>query len=78
MKKFYNIRARQQIKIIIPSSASAGCNVTLPFADLIADGATGFASGLTGGLAFAATALCQRGLKVRFVDCLNVFHVISS
>lgn len=49
----------------------------LTFTDLIADGATGFASGLTGGLAFSATAFCQRGLKSRFVDGFNVFHSLK-
>ena len=50
----------------------------LPLADLIADGATCLARRLTRGLAFAATALLERGLKRRLVDGLDVFHVISS
>ena len=50
----------------------------LTFANLIADGTTGFARRLARRLTFAATALLNRGLKIRLVDCLDVFHVISS
>ena len=50
----------------------------LTFADLIADGAAGFAGTLARRLTFAATALLNRRLKIRLVDCLDVFHVISS
>ena len=49
----------------------------LTFANLIADGAAGLARTLTRGLALAATAFRQRGLKIRFVDSLNMFHIIS-
>ena len=50
----------------------------LAFTNLVADGATGFARALARGLAFAATAAFARGLKIRFVDGLDVFHGISS
>ena len=50
----------------------------LTFANLVADGATGFARRLTRRLTLAATALLNRGLKIRLVNCLDVFHVISS
>ena len=49
----------------------------LTFTNLIADGAAGLARTLTGGLALAATAFRKRGLKIRFVDSLNMFHIIS-
>ena len=50
----------------------------LTFANLVADGAAGLAGTLARGLTFAATALLERGLKVRLVNGLDVFHVISS
>ena len=50
----------------------------LAFTNLIADGATCLARALARGLAFAATALFERGLKIRLVDCLDVFHFYSS
>ena len=46
------------------------------FANLVADGATGFARALARGLAFAATAVLECCLQVRFVDSFDVFHVV--
>jgi hypothetical protein len=45
------------------------------FTNLIADGATGLASGLAGSLALAAAAFFDCLLKIGLVDSLNVFHV---
>ena len=49
----------------------------LTFADLIADSATGFASGLARCLALAATAALHARLQIGLIDCLNVFHTIQ-
>jgi len=50
----------------------------LTFANLIADGATSFASGLAGGLALAAAAFLQRVLQSGLVNGFNVFHLVSA
>ena len=50
----------------------------MTLANLIADGAAGLAGTLARGLTFAATALLERGLKIRLVNGLDVFHFISS
>ena len=47
----------------------------MTFANLIADGATGLASRLTGRLTLSATAALQSFLQVCFVDSFNMFHV---
>ena len=47
----------------------------LAFANLVADGAAGFARALARSLAFAAAAALECRLQVRFVDSLDVFHV---
>ena len=44
------------------------------FADLVADGAGSFARALARRLTFAAAALVERVLKIRFVDGFDVFH----
>ena len=46
----------------------------LTYADLVADGAGSFARALTGSLTFTAAAFFKRGLQIRFVDSLDVFH----
>ena len=53
---------------------SSGLLFLLAFADLIADGAAGFASRLARRLALAAAALFHARLQCRFVDCLNVLQ----
>ena len=46
----------------------------ISLARLIGDSAGGFASGLAGGLALSAAALCSRFLKISLIYCFNVLH----